>query len=451
MRRASAAAAGLAAALAVACLGAPSAAAAGSDDGLWYLTATGIQQVHASGVTGEGITVAVLDGPIYPELPELVGSNLEVQQDSFCDKDGDGVVEPAVADDGRAAHASTMAALIVGSGAPTDGQPGVTGVAPGATVRHYAIESDWGSGEAACQAGERNAATAALEQALDDGVDIVSMSFAGTGWGPEADEVVARAIREGVILVGASNHEGGDFLGTPADFNGAIGVEAADAAAQRGAQNVVSPRLDVVAPGEGMLVHEFDEAAGTWTRFTRLSGSSDATAWTAGVLALAWSAHPDATGNQMIQALVRTTTQNAGELRRVDDAWGYGLVNVNNLMQVDPTDYPDENPLITDTYGDIPSVEQIFPDGTTEPTPEPTEPGRVTDGPTGSAAEGADGSPGGVPPAALLGGAAVLVALAAVGAVLFARSRRRSAVATPSGGYPAPPGPPQPPTGYDRG
>jgi len=393
--------------------------------GFWYMSVTGVEQVHASGITGEGITIAVLDGPINPDLPELVGTNLVVQEDSFCDQDGDGVVESALATDGRAMHASNMAAVILGTGAPMNGQPGVRGVAPGATVRHYAIEYDWAARHTLCETNGRAAVLTAVEQAMEDGADIISMSFAGTGWGgADADAVVARAVREGVILLGASNHDGGKYVGTPGDFNGAVGIEAVTPAGTPGPTAVVSPELDVVAPGEGFLLHGFDEATGTWTEYSTLTGSSHATAFTAGVLALAWSAHPEATGNQMIQALVRTTTQNSGELRRNDDSWGYGLVNVNNLMTVDPTRYPDENPLISAEGGEIPDISVIFPEGETEPTPTDDETdessGPVTD------ATDADDAGAGLSPMLVAGGAAAVV-LVVVAAMVVVRGRRRAA------------------------
>ena len=74
-------------------------AGAATDDptqgGLWYYNVPGLAQVHASGVTGAGITVAVIDGPINPAAPDLVGANLITTEDSYCDDNGDGVPEPA--------------------------------------------------------------------------------------------------------------------------------------------------------------------------------------------------------------------------------------------------------------------------------------------------------------------------------------------------------------------
>lgn len=391
------------------------------------MSVTGVDEAQASGVTGKGITVAVLDGPINPDLPELVGTDLVVAGPSTCDVDGDGEPEPAVASGLNAVHASNMTALIVGTGASATGQPGVRGVAPDATVRHYATY--WDAKNAGCKLDGVDGAALALERAIDDGADIVSMSFSGTDWGPAGDEAVARAVREGVILVGASSHDGTDDIDFPASYNGAVGVESATATAELSQRTSWGPRLGVVAPGEGFLVNGFDEASGTWNHYRLESGSSTATAFTAGVLALAWSAHPDATGNQMIQALLRTTTQNGGELRRIDDAWGYGLVNVVNLMSVDPTQYPDENPMIRAGADEFPDISLITGGATAEPTVAPTDgPTVAPDGPV--AQGGDDDAAAGVPPALLIGGGAVLVVLVVVG-LLVGRARRTTARPSP--------------------
>ena len=115
-------------------------------------------------------------------------------------------------------------------------------------------------------------------------------------------------------------------------------------------ENNTDPRLTVTAPGEyyAMLVAEED-----WTVYRYTTGSSNATAFTSGALALVWSAYPAATANQMIQTLIRNTDTTDHELGR-DDAWGYGAVNVRHMLEHDPTTYPDENPLLTDDPSVLP-------------------------------------------------------------------------------------------------
>ena len=399
-------------------------AGAATDDptqgGLWYYNAPGLAQVHASGVTGAGITVAVLEGPINPGVPDLVGANL-ITTESLCDRNGDGVPEPATATTEDAEHATEMAALIVGTGAGVDGQPGVLGVAPGATVRHYAVKD---ADSAACHLDGRWSTTAAIDQAVADGAQVISISQALTGITQEEFDALARAERAGVVVVAASNNRGGTDLGELASANGVIAVESADVNQQLGPDAVTNPLLTVVAPGEGILGVGW--ADGAWNQYWLNDGSSCATAWTSGVLALAWSAHPQATGNQMIQALVRTTGQATGqatgEPTRVDDHWGYGTVSVSNLLAVDPTTFPDVNPLLRDTPDAFPAYADIV-----SSTPDPgqtTAPAQTTK-PTTTPGNGGDTPAATTSPLLLIAGGllVLLIIIAIVIAILLARRR----------------------------
>lgn len=429
-----------------------------TEGGLWYYTVPGFPEIHASGVTGEGITVAVIDGPIYPDSPDLAGTNLILPEASFCDADRDGIPDEVTSRGPAAGHATTLTALIIGTGAGLNGEPGVRGVAPDATVRLYVRTSTGGN----CRLDGQPGDVLGIEQAIDDGADIINLSYSGPGarLEPSEEAAIARAQRTGVIVVAASNNQSGTELGWPALANGVIAVEAAgvDRALHPGA--VTHPRLTVVAPGVDIrgLVPSTD-----WQRYGTNSGSSMATAWTSGVLALAWSAYPEATANQMIQALLRTTGQSDGNLTRVDDQWGYGMVNARNLVAIDPTTLPDVNPLVRDDPEAQPSYDQIMgaePDP--EPTPEPTatvpdpEPTQAAPAPTDTDPAGT-----GLPAALLIALVAALVLAGAITSVILLRRRTNPAttgtVPTTATGSaassgppplaPPPPGPPPPPPG----
>jgi len=397
-------------------------AGAATDDptqgGLWYYNVPGLAQVHASGVTGAGITVAVIDGPINPAAPDLVGANLITTEDSSCDDNGDGVPEPATTTAEHAEHATQMVSLIVGTGAGIDGQPGVLGVAPGATVRHYAFKDD---DSATCLLGDDLRGMAgALDQAVADGAQVINISQSAPSWKPEVLAALARAERAGVVVVAASNNRGGTDLGWPASANGVVSVESADVNQLLNPDAVTNPLLTVVAPGEG--IRALTWADGAWNQYLLGNGSSYATAWTSGVLALAWSAHPQATGNQMIQALVRTTGQATGEPTRVDDHWGYGTVSVSNLLAADPTTFPDVNPLLRDTPDAFPAYADIV-----SSTPDPgqtTAPAQTTK-PTTTPGNGGDTPAATTSPLLLIAGGllVLLIIIAIVIAILLARRR----------------------------
>jgi subtilisin family serine protease len=212
-----------------------------------------------------------------------------------------------------------------------------------------------------------------FERALDDGADIISIQIASH---PVPSELVARAMREGVIVLqGLDNDQAGDGLGTVglAEMNGVVGVQAIDAYGdpQSGASSV-DPAVDIAAPGVGMTA-QGGQHGQSWETQTIQSGTSNATPFTAGVLAAVWSKYPEASGNQLIQSLIRNTGLEDHELAR-DDSLGYGIISLRHMLQEDPTRYDDVNPLIIDDRGaDVyvsPSYLEIFPE---QATPEPTE------------------------------------------------------------------------------
>jgi hypothetical protein len=59
-------------------------------------------------------------------------------------------------------------------------------------------------------------------------------------------------------------------------------------------------------------------------------------------LALAKSKYPDATGNQLVQALIHNPS---GGTFAWDRVYGFGIVSVSRLLAQDPTGWPDEYPL----------------------------------------------------------------------------------------------------------
>lgn len=57
---------------------------------------------------------------------------------------------------------------------------------------------------------------------------------------------------------------------------------------------------------------------------------------------------PDATGNQILQSLIRNTKGNASSGPKLDPEHkrGFGIVDPGKLLSVDPAQYPDVNPLL---------------------------------------------------------------------------------------------------------
>ena len=155
----------MALAIAAAAATAPSAAAAqdfSADGPLWYLDAMKIQAIHDAGITGDGVTVAVFDAALDPEVSTLEGADIEVRQAEGCPDPLSGNRD----DFEGLKHGTSVTSLIVGNGT-SDSGAGPVGIAPGVRILYYGILQD------SC---EGDTFPAALDDAVAQGADIVTMS-----------------------------------------------------------------------------------------------------------------------------------------------------------------------------------------------------------------------------------------------------------------------------------
>jgi hypothetical protein len=230
-------------------------------------------------------------------------------------------------------------------------------------------------------------------------------------------DVVAEAQRAGVIVIGSAGNDTGIVTGKPATYNGVVSTGTVDSAAELDLGSPSGARLGVVAPGT-----ETRAMAGTWDYYGTSTGSSNSAAYTAGALALAWWAYPDATANQILQALVHTAGGTVVETPVHDDDWGYGLVNARTLVTVDPTAYPDENPFLSDDPALRPTAADVLgSDEPGEPAVQMSAPAEAVDEPA------AEASDAGLPVLPLVGGAATLLVVAGVATAVVVARRRRTA------------------------
>ena len=293
----------LAVALAVSVAGVPSAGAADEITTQDYVGVLGVENEVAAGRTGKGIKIGVVDGPADTSLPELQGADVTVK--SLCD------FVPSA--DGRS-HASAMVSILVARG---------YGVARDAQVVSYAVpgdDDDDSSGDC-FDVGIEDA----IGTAVADGVDIISISMGGGEAISDAErEAVAGAVARGVVVVVSTGNEGAqDPADSFASVNGTVGVGAADSSGNMTSYSNYGKGLTVLAPGDGLVYH--DLAAGSTAV---ASGTSVAAPIVAGFLAVTMQQWDGATSNQVLQSS-------------------------------DPTQFPDENPLMDKFPGTEPSAAMV--------------------------------------------------------------------------------------------
>lgn len=354
----------VAAVLAVALCWAPSALAVELDAGDWYVTRTGVRDAWGQGVTGKGVKVAVMDTQVVSDYPAIAGkhvaSELVLKDGATWCMDRDKELRMDVSDPGLRAgdrglyvtHGTIMTAFIVGDGSGYDGGRGLVGVAQDAQVTSYPVGFgvSWLGGDIPlCKVGGEVDFATVLRRAAADGNRIVNMSYESEDR-PELVEAMVDAWRAGVVVVaGAGNdtEDAGpkDYVGEPTKTNRFPGVLAVNGADESGNANRRDGGVTLLAPSEGINGY-----AGGDEREVKVDsgGSSSASAITSGMLALVMSKWPDATGNQVLQSVVRNTQGNAsGEpVFDKDLRAGFGVIDLPSLLATDPSQYPDVNPLL---------------------------------------------------------------------------------------------------------
>ncbi|MCM3501264.1 S8 family serine peptidase [Microbacterium sp. P26] len=329
-------------------------AAAGGEYDWWY-DAYQVQAAHDAGITGAGVKVAVIDGQIDPSLPVFEGRNLTVSEAQPCDNGAASATDSA---NDSSIHGSTITAMIIGNGA---GPSGIRGIAPDAAVTFYGYGSATEKTEycESPEAGLRDFAFA-VKTAVDDGARIITTSVAMTASPSDAPAIAYAVAKGAIVLVATPNADSTSYESNNlSTMNGVVAVSAIDSSGDLQPGDDGSPfgvaHADVVAAGVDLpTVGIF----GDWDSSGVTTGSSFSAPVVGGMLALAAQKWPEATGNQLVQAMIATTNGTQHDPTRTEDGYGYGAAWLPSMLSVDPTGYPDQTPLMNKPAG-YPTTEQI--------------------------------------------------------------------------------------------
>ncbi|EMF28446.1 serine protease membrane protein [Streptomyces gancidicus BKS 13-15] len=286
-------------------------------DRQWALDALHTDRIWPT-TRGAGVTVAVLDTGVEADHPDLDGNVLEGK-----DLVGFGARE---GDEAWARHGTAMAGIIAGHGhGPGDGD-GVLGVAPEAKILPVrVILEDKDPTRAKARSTRGNALAEGIRWAADHGADVINLSLgddsASAHPEPGEDEAIQYALRKGVVVVASAGNGGekGDRISYPAAYPGVIAATAVDRYGTRAPFSTRRWYATVSAPGVDVIIADPDH------KYYEGWGTSAASAFVSGAVALLKAAHPDLTPAQ-IKRLLEDTARNAPASGR-DDSRGYGFID----------------------------------------------------------------------------------------------------------------------------
>lgn len=281
---------------------------------------------------GAGVRVAVVDSGIDESHPDLIGRVV-------ASADFTGEREPFDV----CGHGTHCAGIIGGTGAESRGA--YAGIAPHVSLLSARALDSNGNGQT-------SNLLVALRWALDQGVDVLSMSIGGPG-AVDGESLLSRActtlVERGVVVVVSAGNDGpgSGTIAVPADARGVIAVGAVDR------QGVVAPfssrgptiapettgqKPTLVAPGTDIVSCRSAHAAALGSgSYVAMSGTSMACPHVSGAVAVLLSLARELGIKLAVELIAGILTRTASVPAEKDpDAYGYGMLNVTAaLAEVD--------------------------------------------------------------------------------------------------------------------
>jgi subtilisin family serine protease len=277
---------------------------------------------------GTGVTVAVIDSGVNPDVSDLKGS--VVTGPNFT-----GVTtSPASKDWGI--HGTWMASLIAGHG-HDGGFSGVIGIAPEARILSVRVIPDrqdphYGKYEREAETVIQQSLANGIAYAVAHGAQVISMSIGYSAPSGAVRGELQKAYDHGVVVIASAGNSGGPAgsgrsqapESFPANYPGVISVGAVD---WRGAvAGFSSDNLSVQMAAPGVAV----PAQGRDGQYWSVSGTSPACALVAGVAALIKARYPGIKPEAVATALTSTTTDRPS--RGYDNQVGFGIVDAAGAL-----------------------------------------------------------------------------------------------------------------------
>ena len=311
-----------------------------------YFSYYHLDAARAKGYTGKGVTIAIIDGKVDTSVPELAGAN--VVDKSPCAINGSNE---------SASHGTGVASLLVSQD---------YGIVPDATLLAYqSIDSTSYAGkDCPMKAGALPTDLSSLvNQAINDGASIVNFSASSSMRRADLKWAIARAMSQGVIITASVGNGGADENENHLSrWSGVVGVSAIDDNGKFASYSSWGQGVTTTAVGGPFTERNISDG-----KIGSTQGTSYSAPIVAGTLAQARAKWPNATANQLLQLLVNTAV---GHENGWNQYGGYGAANLGGMLNTDPSQYPDENPLADKGGGTSPTPAEVqqYADGLVDPS-----------------------------------------------------------------------------------
>ena len=315
----------------------------------------GLKQIKAPAAwdieTGtKSIVIAILDTGVeldHEDLVDNIWRNEGETEGDYIDNDENGYVDdingwdfvngdngpdddhddPVTGAHSHGTHCAGIAAAV------TDNNLGIAGVSWESEIMAVKVLNENG-------VGDEFDVVDGIDYAVDNGANIISMSFGGNKSNLER-QAINDAYSKGCLLVAASGNDNQPYVAYPAAYDNVIAVGATNQSDKRcdasdwGYDLWGNPmgsnygkELDVVAPGDNILSTVRTDKG----KYASSGGTSMAVPFVAGLAALIWS-HNSSLTNSEVRDIIRSSADDIGS-GGWDKYTGYGRINAERALDL---------------------------------------------------------------------------------------------------------------------
>jgi thermitase len=257
------------------------------------------------------VLVAVVDTGIDYQHPDLAANYVALGYD-WVNGDAD-----PMDDTGHGTHCAGIIAATINNGV------GIAGLAQVRIMTEKVLNSQ---GE-----GYSDWIADGIIHAVDQGANIISMSFGDYEDSRVIHTALQYAYNAGVLLVAAAGNHNSDLEFYPASYDEVVAVTATDANDTKASFSDFGNWVELAAPGVDVF--------STYPNndYERMSGTSMACPQVAGLAALVMSAYPNMTAD-FVRLLLRYTADDLGD-SGFDPYYGYGRIDARNALNSPSVDH----------------------------------------------------------------------------------------------------------------
>jgi PKD repeat protein len=295
----------------------------------WHLDRIQAEQAWNITKGSSAIKVAIVDNAVWADHPDL-HDKIVLQRDTYYNTNNSN--PPSTGDPFDWSHGTHCSGLVA---AESDNTIGVASIGYNTSIIAVKAASNGNPDGIYGYPG--------IQWAANNGADVISMSWGGTGFSQTEQNTINTIYNMGVVLVGSAGNDNVSSAHYPSAYNHVISVASTNADDVKSDFSNYGNTIDICAPGgygvpgpQGLLSTTY--SSGTFGNYDLMAGTSMATPVVSGLCGLILSVNPNLDPDE-VEAILKSTVDTI-EYINPDYIGKLGAGRINAFKAVSNTPFP---------------------------------------------------------------------------------------------------------------